>query len=91
MPIGGLMLARWLCSALFVKMDNQKLMEKIEELQSALARGKCKVNVPCGADPIIELLGGLHARAAIQESRPGRFPDVCREFAELEKLIKMLQ
>ena len=70
--------------------NNQKIMDKIEYLQGALSRGAITINAPCGPEPIIELLGGIHARAAINETR-GRFPQVAGELQKVEELIEMLQ
>ena len=65
-------------------------MAKIEKLQSELSRGEIKINAPCGPEPVVELLGGIHARAAINETR-GKFPQVAQELKKVEELIEMLQ
>lgn len=67
-----------------------ELMRQISELQSRLSRGEIIVDVPCGTEPIIELLGGIHARASAQYTRPGRFPTVAQELGIVEELIVLL-
>lgn len=71
-------------------MNNQKVMKAVSALQSKLSKGDIQVDVPCGAEPIIELLGGIHARAAINESNPGRFPNNAEEYKMIDNLVKSI-
>ena len=65
----------------------QEIMDRVVELQEELSAGRLSIDSPCGADPMIEILGGLHARVAINETKPGRFPSVEEELSLLERLI----
>ena len=66
------------------------ITEQISEVQSALSRDKIVLNMPGGNKPMIELLGGIHARATINKTRPNRFPNTTEEFETAKKLINLL-
>jgi len=65
------------------------ITEQISRMQEDLASGRIQINAPCGAEPIIEILGGIHARASIWETR-GTYSDQEEEFALVEKLVALL-
>ena len=67
------------------------LTSKISELQKKLSKGEIKIDAPCGENPVIELLGGLHARASINKTQKDKYPNVEKEVEYLVVLINLLE
>lgn len=65
------------------------MLASIEKLQRDLAHGLITIDAPCGAEPLIQLLGGIHARAAINITQH-KFPTVETEFSLVKNLISLL-
>jgi len=65
--------------------------EKLEKLQSKMSQGTIKLDIPCGAEPMVELLGGISAQAQINLTKPGRFPQAEEAFVAAQRLIALLQ
>lgn len=69
----------------------QVLMQEISGVQSRLSRGEIIIDAPCGPEPIVDLLGGIHARASTNYTNKGRFPTAEKEFKLIKNLIALIK
>lgn len=56
----------------------QQQLRTISRLQSAISKGRLEVDAPCGPEPLVKVLGGVHARIVLGRAYPGEGEAVLR-------------